>query len=220
MAINKNTRQEIYNRDGNKCLKCGSPEELTIDHIVPLSKYGSNERFNLQTLCKPCNEDKADTEVDYREWPEFEPEQKFDWSLSFRQLEERYLHKKKPAKKIAKKHNSSDNKLWDGKMPQVNRTEKEFLLYQDRKCFLYGKMNCDIGYGCNTGKDVYYDEREEKFIMEYFGTVIAYHYKSISKLVDKNETPKAIVKSIQTTTSKFDIAKYLAEPEPNFHYSN
>lgn len=40
---------------GNRCVKCGSTEELTIDHIIPLSKGGGDEPQNWQTLCKPCN---------------------------------------------------------------------------------------------------------------------------------------------------------------------
>lgn len=37
------------------CLLCGSPEELSVDHVRPLSKGGGNGRANLQCLCLPCN---------------------------------------------------------------------------------------------------------------------------------------------------------------------
>lgn len=33
---------------------------LTIDHIVPKSKGGLNKIINFQTMCKICNESKAD----------------------------------------------------------------------------------------------------------------------------------------------------------------
>ena len=33
---------------------------MTIDHIVPKSKGGINENINYQTMCKICNEMKAD----------------------------------------------------------------------------------------------------------------------------------------------------------------
>jgi 5-methylcytosine-specific restriction endonuclease McrA len=35
---------------------------LTKDHIVPSSKGGENYIGNYQTLCKPCNEKKGDSE--------------------------------------------------------------------------------------------------------------------------------------------------------------
>lgn len=33
-----------------------------VDHIVPLSRGGSNERSNFQGLCKPCHQAKSDEE--------------------------------------------------------------------------------------------------------------------------------------------------------------
>lgn len=55
---------------GNKCLACGRPgshETLTADHVVPLSKGGSNYIANIQPLCGPCNFRKATKTIDYRE---------------------------------------------------------------------------------------------------------------------------------------------------------
>jgi 5-methylcytosine-specific restriction endonuclease McrA len=43
-----------------ECKKCGSKENLTVDHIIPLSKGGTNDWNNLQTLCFKCNHLKAD----------------------------------------------------------------------------------------------------------------------------------------------------------------
>ena len=60
-------KENVFKRDGNKCLKCGSTEDLTIDHIKPLSKGGSNKKENKQTLCCKCNSDKGDSEIDYRQ---------------------------------------------------------------------------------------------------------------------------------------------------------
>ena len=36
-------------------MKCGSGENLEIDHVVPLARGGSNRLENLQLLCRDCN---------------------------------------------------------------------------------------------------------------------------------------------------------------------
>ena len=41
-----------------KCAKCGSVEELQLDHIIPKFAGGSNTRGNAQTLCRICNKNK------------------------------------------------------------------------------------------------------------------------------------------------------------------
>ena len=47
-------------RDGYQCAHCGTTEQLTIDHVTPVSKGGLSELDNLQILCKPCNTAKGD----------------------------------------------------------------------------------------------------------------------------------------------------------------
>jgi len=49
-----------------RCLKCGSENDITIDHVIPLSLNGPNTPANLQTLCNPCNMLKSDKTADYR----------------------------------------------------------------------------------------------------------------------------------------------------------
>lgn len=65
-GVNKNTRNVIFQRDEHACLRCGSKEDLTIDHVIPLASGGSNRKNNLQTLCYGCNRDKGNTTADYR----------------------------------------------------------------------------------------------------------------------------------------------------------
>jgi hypothetical protein len=48
-------RSIIFERDGYACAYCGSDKRLEGDHILPLSRGGSNAFENLITACKPCN---------------------------------------------------------------------------------------------------------------------------------------------------------------------
>lgn len=53
-------RRQIFERDGYRCVECDAEDRLEIDHVIPVSKGGSSEEENLQTLCKPCNARKRD----------------------------------------------------------------------------------------------------------------------------------------------------------------
>ena len=53
-------RQAAKQSDDHTCVECGSKKNLTVDHIVPRAKGGTNHRRNLQVLCQPCNNKKAD----------------------------------------------------------------------------------------------------------------------------------------------------------------
>ncbi len=52
-------RQNIFRRDGNRCQYCGSPEHLTLDHVVPKSKGGKSTWDNLVAACRNCNSNKG-----------------------------------------------------------------------------------------------------------------------------------------------------------------
>jgi 5-methylcytosine-specific restriction endonuclease McrA len=54
-------RERIYERDGYRCVECGTQEDLTLDHRIPKSRGGSNADDNLQTMCALCNQAKADS---------------------------------------------------------------------------------------------------------------------------------------------------------------
>ena len=42
-----------------RCRECGTTEDLEVDHIVPTSRGGGDERENLQTLCRQHNAEKG-----------------------------------------------------------------------------------------------------------------------------------------------------------------
>lgn len=49
----------VWQRDGGHCVRCGSQENLEYDHIIPVSKGGSNTARNIQLLCSSCNRAKG-----------------------------------------------------------------------------------------------------------------------------------------------------------------
>lgn len=57
-------RRKVYGRDDYTCLGCNLHDPtglaLTLDHVIPESRGGGNSKANLQTLCDPCNQAKAD----------------------------------------------------------------------------------------------------------------------------------------------------------------
>ena len=64
--ISKHKREECYKRDNYKCVKCGSPKKLTVDHVIPKTLPGGvNRLYNLQTMCSSCNGKKGRSVVCY-----------------------------------------------------------------------------------------------------------------------------------------------------------
>jgi len=53
-------KREVWRRDEGKCSNCGSQIKLEYDHIIPVSKGGSNTARNIQLLCEACNRAKSD----------------------------------------------------------------------------------------------------------------------------------------------------------------
>ena len=62
--ISKGTRREIFNEQCEKCADCNkdSGDQYELDHIQPLSGGGTNDRDNLEFLCKACHVEKSKEE--------------------------------------------------------------------------------------------------------------------------------------------------------------
>lgn len=52
----------VFQKDHNRCHYCGTPSsevKLQIDHVVPVSKGGSDDISNLVAACPRCNRAKS-----------------------------------------------------------------------------------------------------------------------------------------------------------------
>ena len=61
--------EELCEKYNYTCLRCGlsgSDVYLTVDHVIPVSKGGTNTIENIQPLCGSCNSKKNNKHIDYR----------------------------------------------------------------------------------------------------------------------------------------------------------
>jgi hypothetical protein len=54
-----NLFKQLIKRDGYICRKCPAKDDLSVDHIIPIEKGGSDDLDNLQILCRSCNAKKG-----------------------------------------------------------------------------------------------------------------------------------------------------------------
>jgi hypothetical protein len=59
-------REAVYELDHYRCVVCDSPENLSLDHVIPWSQGGSDDMSNLRTMCRSCNSSRG-TRTDH-EW--------------------------------------------------------------------------------------------------------------------------------------------------------
>ena len=52
----KRVRLRVLMRDGRTCAYCGQGDANEVDHVIPISKPGTNNWItNIQPLCEKCN---------------------------------------------------------------------------------------------------------------------------------------------------------------------
>ena len=61
VKFSKSEKTKILEKSKNRCCRCGSlldENSMTIEHIIPLSRGGTNQQSNLVALCWDCNQKK------------------------------------------------------------------------------------------------------------------------------------------------------------------
>jgi 5-methylcytosine-specific restriction endonuclease McrA len=74
-------KEFLEKHPGSKCLYCKdelTPENISADHIIPVSKGGNNAKVNLVACCKDCNGERGD-----RDFQEYLKRKNKEWSGKF-----------------------------------------------------------------------------------------------------------------------------------------
>lgn len=67
VLFDKNKKDKVLHKSKGVCSHCGRKldlDNMTVDHVIPLSKGGTNELKNLVALCENCNQSKSNYVVD------------------------------------------------------------------------------------------------------------------------------------------------------------
>jgi 5-methylcytosine-specific restriction endonuclease McrA len=83
------TRKNIHIRDHYMCQYCGSRDNLTLDHVQPVSRGGKSHWENVVTACYRCNSKKGNKTPEEAGMPLMQPPRKpsmlmqIDWNELF-----------------------------------------------------------------------------------------------------------------------------------------
>lgn len=69
----KDEKEKILKKTGFRCGHCGMKLEhfnATVEHMIPISKGGLNDEYNMIALCETCNQSKSNYLYDtFRYYP-------------------------------------------------------------------------------------------------------------------------------------------------------
>lgn len=67
--LNPAKKDEVLSKTDGLCAYCGTDENITIDHKVPVGRGGDDDMDNLIAACRPCNAEKRNmTHDEYLSW--------------------------------------------------------------------------------------------------------------------------------------------------------
>ncbi len=139
------------------------------------------------------------------EWPNFtEPEEnKFDWSLSYEQMEKHYppanfykeslelksiivpyTSKRKRANWFKQKKEEKYNKPKEAVEKKRHEVTKgKYINYQGADCPCVGFVSKSIGHGIKQYQNAYYHAGEEKYVFQAYDGVMAFHKETVGKYI-------------------------------------
>ena len=205
--LSKGDKIKVFERDEFRCQWCNASKEngaeLTVDHIIPKSagidNGGTNDINNLQTLCKDCNENKADIIF----------ENKLQYEIKVKQIQIKALDDTiKKNKNMLKTVNNEDEKfrilanikkIKEIKIPAI-QTELSKLLLEFEKEKETNKNKQDE----NKRKEnlfnrlyVTLNDNDIDFLVSYFSLTQKPLDKLLEQIIDKysdNEIAEALLK--------------------------
>lgn len=67
----KDLTKQVFKTYGKYCLRCGTQNNISVDHVKPYSKHRhlATDFNNLQPLCRSCNSAKGTKSWDFRKKP-------------------------------------------------------------------------------------------------------------------------------------------------------
>lgn len=142
MSLQSSRRRKLLAAYGHKleCRCCGATEDLSIDHVVPISRGGEkNNPNNWQILCTYCNTIKADTK-----------------KLSMKQLRRR-IEKRKRSEENKKQHREMVQRIGYHQhkkiILQLRQAKKNGIPRRERKKLfheLINAQNAGLFFVCPT----------------------------------------------------------------------
>lgn len=100
--MNKETRQQVYDKCGGHCAYCGKAIEyknMQVDHIKPKYLGGKEEPDNYNPACRRCNHYKSTFNIEY-------------FRAMIKNIHERVM--KNYISKVAEDYGILEIKEWDG----------------------------------------------------------------------------------------------------------